>query len=306
MIHHNDNNIDWEPYKTKIHINSTHPSIKVQSQNEIKKHLGGIVNKTPIVPIPTTKELLDQFYHFKHHYIKLNKLNSFVTTKKNINICVRCHQKGGTFFTTKNGKYHARCGNKNPCFEFIFTTSQEIDSIEQNLIQLKKIEQIQKETIIKQKMETMFGYKDFSISVKEFKKQIPCILQEDLKLGQIEKEYQNVTKNENKQHLIEEQKIQIQIELNNLKQLSLSGTKQNIDDIVNVNNRITDLYIELRKLTYILMEIEIHTKEDDNVSILVQKMNHLRDKQIGTESTVDKYFIKNFKNEITTDKETNF
>ena len=152
----------------------------------------------------------------------------------------------------------------------------------------------------------MFGYKDFSISVKEFKKQIPCILQEDLKLGQIEKEYQNVTKNENKQHLIEEQKIQIQIELNNLKQLSLSGTKQNIDDIVNVNNRITDLYIELRKLTYILMEIEIHTKEDDNVSILVQKMNHLRDKQIGTESTVDKYFIKNFKNEITTDKETNF
>ena len=38
----------------------------------------------------------------------------------------------------------------------------------------------------------MFGYKDFSISVKEFKKQIPCILQEDLKLGQIEKEYQNV------------------------------------------------------------------------------------------------------------------
>ena len=49
---------------------------------------------------------------------------------------------------------------------------------------MKKIEQIQKETIIKQKMETMFGYKDFSISVKEFKKQIPCIFQEDLKLGQ--------------------------------------------------------------------------------------------------------------------------
>ena len=43
------------------------------------------------------------------------------------------------------------------------------------MIRMKEKENSHKEKIIKQKMETLFGYKELSISVKEFKKQITGI-----------------------------------------------------------------------------------------------------------------------------------
>ena len=79
--------------------------------------------------------------------------------------------------------------------------SIESTSIENNLIQMKEKENIQKEKIIKQKMETLFGYKELSISIKEFKKQITGIMQENGKISKIEEKYTNLFENKERDHI---------------------------------------------------------------------------------------------------------
>ena len=79
--------------------------------------------------------------------------------------------------------------------------SIESTSIENNLIQMKEKENIQKEKIIKQKMETLFGYKELSISIKEFKKQITGIMQENEKISKIEEKYTNLFENKESDHI---------------------------------------------------------------------------------------------------------
>ena len=104
-------------------------------------------------------------------------------------------------------------------------------TIENKLIRMK--ENSQKEKIIKQKMETLFGYKELSISVKEFKKQITGIMQDNKKISDIEEKYNNKEQNE----LIEKHNININTEINNLNKLYLSNTKSNIEDIVSSNKK---------------------------------------------------------------------
>ena len=315
MIHHEDADdtvkIDWEPYKQ---ITPEPFRLKLDTSS-VSKHLGNSLknnnnDKNTKEPMITMKELLHQFYTFKSNYEKLNKY-SFITNKnkdknkdknKNKNkkendyLCVRCHKKGGTFFTIKNGKYHAKCGNGKLCFEFIFKMPHEIPSIENKLIQMKKTDQIQKETIIQQKMETLFGYKELHITVKEFKKQINGIMEENVKLTKTEEEYQNVSVNEKRIDLVEKLTIRIQTEINHLIELSLSekNTNTNMDDIVTLNNRITELYVELRNIKYDVMEVQHLYDEKNNVTIskLVQKIDNSKDIQLCLEPAIEKYFMK--------------
>ena len=175
----------------------------------------------------------------------------------------------------------------------------EIPSIEDQLLERKRIEQIQKDTIIQQKMETLFGYKEFHITVKEFKKQIYDIMDENDKLTETENAYQNVLVNEKQISQIEKQHIFIQTERNHLYDLSLStiDKKTNLDDIVTINNRITKLYLELRKMKYDFMEMHHSYEKKEFVSKLVQKENYSRDVELCLEPTIETYFMKPIKDE---------
>ena len=100
------------------------------------------------------------------------------------------------------------------CYEILLIMPVENITLENKLIRMK--ENSQKEKIIKQKMETLFGYKELSISVKEFKKQITGIMQDNKKISDIEEKYNYKEQNE----LIEKQNININTEINNLNKLS--------------------------------------------------------------------------------------
>ena len=63
------------------------------------------------------------------------------------------------------------------CYEILLIMPVENITLENKLIRMK--ENSQKEKIVKQKMETLFGYKELSISVKEFKRQITGIMQDN-------------------------------------------------------------------------------------------------------------------------------
>ena len=113
----------------------------------------------------------------KNEYSKWKKKE--VPSNKKNNICIRYNKPGGTIFTIENGKYHATCKNQTCCFEILLIMPVENITIENKLIRMKEKENSHKEKIIKQKMETLFGYKELSISVKEFKKQITGIMQDN-------------------------------------------------------------------------------------------------------------------------------
>ena len=192
----------------------------------------------------------------------------------------------------KNGKYHAKCGNKACCFEILFTMSIENTNIENNLFQMKEKENIQKEKIIKQKMETLFGYKELSISIKEFKKQINGIMQENEKLLKIEEKYTNLFENKERDELIEKQHINIKKEINDLNKLYLSNEKTMTEDIVNTNYRISKMYVELRKYNYNVSEIQFSYNDNSIVSKLVKTSIHLYNNENTIDPVIEIYFMK--------------
>ena len=295
--------IDWEPYKQDVKL----PFLikikeKTATSHSILKRLEkkdeNMVNKTNI----TVKELLYQYYNFKREYMKLNKCHPILDTSK-INkkyLCVRCNKSGGNIFTVKNGKYHTKCGNALCCFEYIFAVPNEILSMEDDLQSQKQLEIIRRENIIKQKMDTLFGYKELHISVKEFKKQLNGIIEEDVKLDEAKNIYQNVSENEKDINLIETKHIHIKTELNHLLQLYSCENNQNTEEIVTINNRITKLYLELRKLNYTFIEMqEVYDSTNDIYILkLVKKRNTLRDLQLTHTIPIEKYYIKNLNNKI--------
>ena len=127
-------------------------------------------------------------------------------------------------------------------------------------------------------------------------------MEENEKLTETENAYQDVSINEKRISKMEKQYISIQTERNHLYDVSLStiDKKTNIDDIVTINNRITELYLELRKIKYNFMEMH-HLYDDDGkketVSKLVQKENYSRDVELCLEPTIEKYFMKLIKDE---------
>ena len=173
--------------------------------------------------------------------------------------------------------------------------SIENPSIETNLFEMKEKENIQKEQIIKQKMETLFGYKELSISIKEFKKKITGIVQENEKISKIEEKYTNLFENKERNQLIEKQHIRIKKEINDLNKLYLSNEKKIIMDIVNTNYRISNMYIELRKYNYNVSEIQFSYNDDSIVSKLVKTSIHLYNNENMVDPIIELYVMNKIK-----------
>ena len=162
-------------------------------------------------------------------------------------------------------------------------------TIENKLIRMKEKENSQKEKIIKQKMETLFGYKELSISVKEFKKQITGIMQDNKKISDIEEKYNHKEQKE----LIEKHNININTEINNLNKLYLSNTKSNIEDIVSSNNRITEMYVNLRKHNDTIPEMQfLYNNNGSIISKIVHKSIHLYNNENTIEPFIKLYSMK--------------
>ena len=170
----------------------------------IPLHKGGAPAKFDNKQVTTPHDAINQYFKLKREYREMykdkkqkqKKQNNKRNIKQNADIvlpCVRCRKKGGTEFTNKDRIYYAKCGNPDKtCFEIKVLMWNNVINLEKNYIKIKNSEDVKKEVIIRQKMDTFFGYTDQTNSAEAFKKQIEKFVKENSKLLLAKKKYDNV------------------------------------------------------------------------------------------------------------------
>ena len=212
---------------------------------------------------------LKQSYESKRLDIMRNAYNSAKTKRagkqkaaKAKIPCINCKQSGGTVFTVKDNKYIALCGNmETPCNLNIQIFCGYCFNRESILYSYQEILNNSKESIIQQKLDTLFNYISESQSAKIFKKEFDnytrfAQLYKDF-LSEWEDIYKNMHRSELftlKQNEIYELLERIQSILNEYKQtdnpeLLRAAVELQVDELIPK--------IEfLRKIKYEIMEME--------------------------------------------------
>jgi len=205
-------------------------------------------------------EKVDRFYKLKNRY---------ETTKKKK--CINCGKLDGTLFDNKNDKFIIKCLNDTPC------TNEEFDkkrfALLNNVVNdlHDKIENI-KSDIIKIKLDIIFDYVNEDDAINKF-----TLLKNNLneleKLYRIYKtEYLNVVDNKEKKEQIREEKTNLFVNIERLKELINEYKKT---DNINLVKTASEIYIsdiapiakKIRKLKYVENIID---DVDDNY-FLIQK-----------------------------------
>lgn len=241
---------------------------------------GGSKKKDEEVNEDNYEDVLNKYFKFKTEYKKMidtlrdkNSLNVI----KNRNIqkasslpnCVRCKRKGGTFFSKKNDKYYAVCGNQNICFEIEFDTkSKTINNIEESMNHSKLVLANRKEDIIRHKMDTLFGYINKDESSNIFIKKVEKYSEDNIKYEECLKRYDDIFHNLEKDDTIQNSELVINalIEEMNILNLKLSTHQHNNDVALNISREviihdIVEMQIKVAEMSKILTQLKYEFNE---------------------------------------------
>lgn len=251
-------------FKLKKNPISKNP-LPIDSIKDSKSHIEPVVQNKHIAEVSVTfNKALCEYFKLKGEFLNLQKER----TEKKKGVCVRCHKSGGI---ERNRMYYGKCGNSEKCFEIKLSMGNQ-QSIEKNLINIKKEEYLQKENIIKQKMETTFGYIAKKDSVESFKKQALRYMKQNDKFLKAESQYNEIYNNEERKKRIEEVNTLIENELNNLNQSELSNIEK-----VQIQMKIRDLDKIRNHHKYSCIEMieikDLYTNESVG-SVLLQEPNN--------------------------------
>ncbi len=241
-------------------------------------------------------ELLIKYFELKKGYEKL-RTDVIGAYKKNpdkgLNInedgeiqvnCVKCNGVGGTTFEKTKDVYHAVCNNPKKCFEIkIRMNSKILINLEESMNNAKMNVEKSKEEIIKQKMDTLFGYIQENESSKVFLEKAKKYTDENLHYEERVDDFNNIFHNAARDDSIRvgELKInEIQEEMDVTNNILLSTT----DDEIR-HQLIKDL---------VTMQIE-SSKNDEELTKLKYELNCVKSEIVGTPSNSDKNPIKKSK-----------
>lgn len=177
--------------------------------------------------------------------------------------CIKCKQDGGTIFSQGKveDRYTAKCGNtSSPCNLDISIFTGASTNIEDTLKVFKDEVDDIKDTIIRQKLDTLFNYVTEEKSVVLFKKQMQAF-NENMELYQrFLNEYNDIHNNKEKKEAIVEKTVDIyrMIEQNRelMKRYRTEGNQEIL--IAAVTEQLKEILPEIRKLTamkYEAMEV---------------------------------------------------
>ena len=117
--------------------------------------------------------------------------------------CIHCKRAVGTIFTRKNSRYIALCGDTlNPCKLNIEIYNGFISNIYDMLDLFKEDMEDIKNTIICQKLDTLFNYVTEEESIKLFKKELKLYNENSMIFKEILDEYNSLYNNKEKQEKV--------------------------------------------------------------------------------------------------------
>ena len=182
----------------------------------------------------TYKEALNQYFALKTKYddsaklLKKTKTTSTTTKtkskikptpKERLPPCIQCRTNVGMTFSKKGSTYHAHCGigdKRNCSFEMeLFTGDHE--NLDDLVNYVNKDFENDKQELVQQKMETLFGWIDNKTSANKFKERLETYVQNNLYIDILMNLYRETHSSPSRQELIDRQihqiaeiKIQIQ------------------------------------------------------------------------------------------------
>uniref|UniRef100_A0A6C0KK73 Leucine-rich repeat domain-containing protein n=1 Tax=viral metagenome TaxID=1070528 RepID=A0A6C0KK73_9ZZZZ len=251
---------------------------------------------SPIIPNEKIEE--DDIEHQLNYHESLNKyfkLKSAYETKlyeqkkelykkseKNIKIarkqismlkpkCIKCKRAVGTIFTKKDNAYIAMCGDtKDPCKLNIELYAGSFDSVQTKLYEYKVFQEESKDTIIRQKLDTLFNYVDEHKSIKKFKKELEDYTMLSAGMKDLLDKHNENFNNPQKKELIQKKREIIFEYIENIKILLEEYEKTDDRDILKsaVEIQVKDLLPETKNLRLLMSEhMEMTTDVEYSVDI---------------------------------------
>lgn len=234
------------------------PNEKVEEEEDIEQQL-------------SYQESLHKYFKLKFDYetkLYQQKKELYKKSGNNIKIarkkismlkpkCIKCKRAVGTIFTKKDNAYIAMCGDtKDPCKLNIELFAGNFDSTQRALYEYKEFLDHSKDTIIRQKLDTLFNYIDEGKSIKKFKKELDdyTILSGAMK-DLFDKDNENFN-NPEKKELIQKKREIIFEYIENIKRLLEEYEKTDDRDILKsaVEIQVNDLLPETKNLRLLMSE----------------------------------------------------
>jgi Leucine-rich repeat (LRR) protein len=240
-------------------------------------------------------ESLHEYFNLKSKYeaevlkMRTKLYSRGLTRKQKINLakevrpkCIRCSRPFGTVFESVDRKYIARCGNKqNPCDLNIQLYRGHFTMREEMMNNTRFIVSDTKESIIKQKLDTLFGYISEEESAQIFKDELETHNIYNEAYTSTRNEYNELHNNPHTRELILAKTRQL-YELKNTMKKMLADYEAESNP--NIMEAITNVYVNeympeiqnLRRMKYEVMEVNAifkstDTKEDSAIYQLFQK-----------------------------------
>jgi hypothetical protein len=249
------------------------PNVNLINKESVDKH----VQHTDYV------EALNYYFRIKSEYeekllkqrrkVYENEPNKKVAKRLLQNVrpkCIKCKQDGGTIFSQGKveERYTAKCGNtSSPCSLDISIYTGASTNIEDTLKVFKDEVDDIKDTIIRQKLDTLFNYVTEDKSVELFKKQMKAFNENMELYTRFLNEYNDIHNNKEKKEAIVEKTVDIyrMIEQNRelIKRYRTEGNQEIL--VAAVTEQLKEILPEIRKLTamkYEAMEV-VNTDADD-------------------------------------------
>jgi len=267
--------IENMPQGTQIKMENT-PSIEFRNSSIADATFGEEVAK------PRSKHVDESLYEYfrmkrayedKLHAMKkrvFEKAESKKQAKKEVLTirapCIKCKRPVGTVFSKNNGRYSAKCGDvQSPCKLdvqiYVGDSNVPLDYI-LNIFH-EDNEEI-KNTIIEQKLDTLFNYTSEEDSVKQFKKELEAFTSNSKAFKQYLDKKNELFYNVDKRRLIEKKNGEIFIINERIQALIKEYEKTQNKEILKqaVQMQIKELAPEIKNLRVLKNEItEVHKNE---------------------------------------------
>jgi hypothetical protein len=234
-------------------------------------------------------EALNEYFKMKNLYQEKNlkmkqkvfeKIKSKREAKKEVlkikPPCVKCKRPVGSVFEKKNNRYIARCGDAvKPCSLDIAIFTGNSMTLDYTLELFREECDESKETIIRQKLNTLFNYTTEEQSIRIFKQKLEDYNSESNIYKDLLNRNNELFHNVDKQHLIDK-KNDIIFHLNErvqdlLKEYKKTQNKEVLNQAVHIQiKEIQPEIRNLRNLKYEIMEMNEVSEKNQNIYTVFQ------------------------------------
>jgi len=240
-----------------VYIGSESPSIEIKSdKKETEQHIDYLTALSKFFKLKSTYDTSLKLYK---HKIYGNKNQNKIDKPK----CIKCNRKCGTIFSFKDRVYSAICGSKtDPCKLEIKLYRGEHIKNEDFMLSMKEIVDQDKEDIIIQKLDTLFGYTDEKQSVKDFKDKLEKYNEDNILYTQAIKKHKELYDNEEKKiQFKNKQQTMFKIEQSLQKMMEEYQMCKSNSSLRTIMNEYTKELMPIRRqlsnIKYAISEVEI-------------------------------------------------